>query len=140
MAQGPPASVGVCHQPRPIAPHAKPCQAYADDGSSKKKPGVQLNADQAARIPFHNRYGCCICRKARTQRVLALHSAIEIKLTVEYEQPALERNDYQRASAGHVCDCIILALALIQTGHNRELMNSGDAIGADEVRCAPLIR
>src|SRR5215471_20727772 len=62
------------------------------------------------------------------------------KLTVEYEQPALERNDYQRASAGHVCDCIILALALIQTGHNRELMNSGDAIGADEGRSAPLIR
>src|SRR5215831_5614316 len=74
------------------------------------------------------------------QRVLAFRTAIGIKLTVEYEQPALERNDYQRARAGHVCDCIILALALIQTGHNRELMNSGDAIGADEVRCAPLIR
>jgi len=50
-------------------------------GSSKKKPGVQLNDDQIARIPFHNRYGCCICRKARTQRVLAVRSAIEIKLT-----------------------------------------------------------
>jgi hypothetical protein len=48
-----------------------------------EKEGVQLNDDQAARIPFHNRCGCRIWRKARTQRSLALRRGIGIKPTAE---------------------------------------------------------